>query len=97
VGKKIVWSKEALLRFDIVIDYLKSNWTEKEVISFVSETDRILKTIATNPEAFRKSKKTNYREVLITKHNLLLYSVSGGHIRLVTFWDTRQNPRKRFK
>jgi plasmid stabilization system protein ParE len=97
VAKEIIWSKQAEQRFDAVIDFLKVNWTDKEIIQFVTETQRVVETIKKNPEAFRKSEKTNYREALITKHNLLIYSVSKTHIKLITFWDTRQHPRKKAK
>jgi hypothetical protein len=36
-------------------------------------------------------------EALITKHNLLLFRIEGNRIELLTFFDTRQNPNKKFK
>lgn len=97
MAKEIIWSKQAQQRFEAVIDFLKVNWTDKIITQFVSETQRVIKAIAENPEAFRKSEKTNYREALITKHNLLIYSISKSQIRLITFWDTRQHHRKKAK
>ncbi len=44
---------------------------------------------------FRKTNKKNVREALVTEHNLLVYKIYPDHISLITFWDTRQNPKKK--
>lgn len=38
--KEVTWTLEAELRFFKVIEYLKSEWSDREVENFVSETDR---------------------------------------------------------
>lgn len=47
--KKVVWSDEAILTFNRVIEFLEENWSKKEIQKFVLETDRIIKFIAKNP------------------------------------------------
>lgn len=46
---------------------------------------------------FRQSKMQNIREAVVTKHTLLLYRVKQKQIELLVFWDTRKNPKKKFK
>ncbi len=94
MAKEIRWTPEALARFEIVIDYLEANWTEREVINFVSSTDKVIQLISENPKIFRKL-KLNIYEAIVTPHNILIYKVFPKRIEILTFWDTRQNPRKK--
>lgn len=44
---------------------------------------------------FRATNKKNVHEALVTPHNLLIYKVYAHQIEIITFWDTRRNPRKK--
>lgn len=95
---KIIWSPKAVDTFEDVIDYLQTNWTEKEIINFVAETEHIVHLISLNPHLFRSSEKENVFEAVITKHNLLLYQVNqtAKSIELLSFFDTRKDPKGKF-
>lgn len=95
---KIIWSPKAVDTFENVIDYLQTNWTEKEIRKFVVETEHIIQLISINPHLFRGSEKENIFEAVITKHNLLLYQVNQNAktIELLSFFDTRKDPKKKF-
>jgi plasmid stabilization system protein ParE len=97
MAKKIKWTIEAEAEFDKVILYLEQNWTDKEILKFISATNRVLNFISEFPLMFRKSKKKNIHEALVSEHNLLIYKVKKEHIEILTFWDTRQNPRRKKK
>src|SRR5947208_2297290 len=93
--KKIKWTSEAEESYDRIIQYLEARWTEKDIINFISPTERILKFISENPYLFRRSNKKHVHEALVTSHNLLLYRVKPKHIEWITFFDTRQNPKRK--
>jgi len=44
---------------------------------------------------FRETNIANVHEALVTPHNLLIYKIYPKRIDLITFWDTRQNPKKK--
>jgi len=94
---QIVWLPKAEERFDEIIDYLEKNWNDKVIADFLQKTNQKILQIKQRPKMFRRSQKMNIYEALITKHNLLLYRVVGNKIELLTFFDTRQNPDKKFK
>ncbi len=96
---KIIWSPKSEQTFDKVIEYLKDNWTNKEIYYFVDRTNKTVQLLSKNPFMFRGSEKENLHEVLITKHNLLLYQVSlkDKKVELLSFFDTRKNPKKKLK
>lgn len=95
---KIIWSPKAVDTFENVIDYLQTNWTEKEIRNFVMETEHVIHLISVNPHLFRSSEKENIFEAIITKHNLLLYQINQEikSIELLSFFDTRKDPKKKF-
>ena len=97
MARQIIWLPKSEERFDEIIFYLQKNWTEKEVSNFIKRTETVLNLISAFPRLCRRSKKKNIYEALITKHNLLLYRITRNNIELITFFDTRQDPKKRFK
>jgi plasmid stabilization system protein ParE len=98
MGKEIRWTDRAIKDFESVLNYLNSNWSDKEVINFISKAEKLTTIIVENPFLFRKTGTKNFRESLITKHNLLVYKVTKKQVFVVTVWDTRMHPvKKKFK
>jgi plasmid stabilization system protein ParE len=91
MAKEIKWTIEAEEKFDEILLYLENNWTASEVEKFIEATTKVLNYISEYPLMFRKSKKKNIHEALITEKQLLIYKVKPQHIELITFWDNRQN------
>ncbi len=92
---KIIWSAKAIDSFNKIIEYLEENWTEKQILSFTEKTDKTLQFLISGKIKFRTSGKKNVHEVLITKHNLLIYRIEKDSVELLLFYDTRQNPKKK--
>ncbi len=95
---KIKWTTRAKTDFSKVLEYLNENWGIREVENFINQTDIVLKGIAKNPQMFVEStKKNSVYKGFITKHNSLFYRVKPQkkEILLLTFWDNRQNQKKR--
>lgn len=92
---KIDWSPRAVQGYFSVLDYLKKEWGDRVVQSFVSRVDDILKLIIANPDLFpvSKSRKT-IRRCVITKHTSLYYRLNKSSIELIAFIDNRSNPKK---
>ena len=56
----------------------------------------LFEKLASDKIIFKKSESIKgVNEVLITKHNLLLYRVKNNEIELLTIFDTRQHPHKK--
>jgi plasmid stabilization system protein ParE len=93
---RILWSPRALENFHNVISYLEENWTEQVVRTFVIRTEKILQIILDHPEIFRTiSDKSQIREAVVTKHNLLIYKTTKTHLLVLAVFDTRQHPKKK--
>ena len=94
---EIIWLPKAEERFQEIIEYLYYKWNDKVIADFIKRTETVLRQVQRRPTMFKHSSRMNIYEVLITKHNLLLYQLKGSGIELLTFFDTRQNPMKKFK
>jgi plasmid stabilization system protein ParE len=94
---KVYWTKEASITANKIVQYLRAEWTEKEVDSFLDKVDEIIEVIAINPRLFRaSSKRQNIHLAIIKKRTILVYQVitHKKQIALLMFWFAKQNPKK---
>ena len=94
---EIGWSDEAKTTFDHNIFYLQSEWTDKEVIKFIQQTEQAIKRIEEYPESYppgNRSKK--YRKARLNKYIVLFYRYykSKSSVILLSFWNIKQDPSK---
>ncbi len=82
MAKKIIWSGRAIASFDKIIKYLEKDWTEKEIEKLILKTQKVLQQIESGSINFKSSGKKDVQEVLITKHNLLIYRLKRKSNRL---------------
>lgn len=97
VIKEIIWTDTAKLTFDNIVEYLRKEWTEREVQKFIAATTKMLFKLKRFPEISRPSaKRTNVRIGIINKHTQIVYHYQLGkeRIEILLFWNVKQNPRK---
>ena len=94
---EIVWTNRAEKGLSKTIEYLKSNWTKKEIVRFAERTEVIIRVICKNPNIFPASiKHKSIRKAAIDKNNSFFYQVDSVNriIYILTFYENRQNPQK---
>lgn len=94
---QVIWSLEAMNSFDSIVEYLKISFSEKEVSRFVKLVNRRLLLMEKFPKAGKKvTKAFQRRKIVLHKRTTLYYRVfeRNKEVRLLVFFDTRQNPRK---
>jgi len=95
---EIIWSELALQSFLSNINYLKTDWTETEIVNFTNATTYILQLLSIQPRIGRLTNKRAYlRKVLVSKRIILIYRFKPpiNIIELIQFFNTWQNPQKR--
>lgn len=76
-------------------EYLELKWSEKVRKEFAVKLYNAIKNIKINPESFPKSEiNLNFNKCVITKHCTLYYRFNKNEIRILSLFDTRQNPTK---
>ena len=95
MDRKIVWTPTATKQLNGIVNY----WNNRnKSFSYTRSIKKNLKSlqrlIAINP---RIGKKTNYPDVLakiFMSHFQVIYKVQGSIIVILSFWDSRQDPKK---
>jgi plasmid stabilization system protein ParE len=96
---KIIWSPETIETYIVVIEYLRQEWTEREVKNFMLRVDEKLEILSKQPLLGRiTGKRRKTHRTLINKQITIVYHYKPikKEIELVTFWHNSRNP-KRFK
>ena len=92
---EILWSDSAKVSFNKIVDYLRKEWTDREVEKFVQRTVEWLATLKRYPEMCRPStKRKNVRIGILDKHSQIIYHYKPKkkEIELLLFWSMKQNP-----
>lgn len=92
----IVWNKRAETSLDKITDYIREYFSQKEEDIFVLQILEILATIEEFPKAYPETKLfKRARKAVIHPHSTLFYRIeSKKKVRLLLFWDNRNNPKK---
>ena len=92
---KIIWTSESIQNLEIIINYLRTKWTEREVNNFLAKLDKAVALISTRPKLFRLTKyRSNIRKCVLTKQTTIYYSAESSEIKIMSLFDNRQNPDK---
>ncbi len=92
---QVIISDEVFSALNAVVLYLENKWSKKDAENFLLVFYKKVDMIAENPFIGRKiTKNPAVRKLLITKHNMLYYEVTGNQLALLTIFFTAQNPDK---
>ncbi len=70
----VIWSPQAVKSFEEIIEYLETNWTEKEIKNFVQKSNTIIGHICLKPKMYQESnKKKHQHKAFIYKPVSLVY------------------------
>jgi plasmid stabilization system protein ParE len=88
--KEIAWTAIAQNDFWEIVSYLKSSWPEKVLTRFENILHRKIALLKRQPGiGFKSSKYSRFRKTLVTRHYMLIYSVTKAHIAIHRLKHTR--------
>jgi len=89
---KIFWTDEAINNLEEILDYLKNNWSQKEIDNFKSKLARQINVIASNPKMFPVSiYNSRLRKAVLSKQTTIFYELKGNIIYLAYLFINRKN------
>lgn len=92
---QVIWTKEAQISFENIVDFLMASWTEKEASSFIDMVETTIFQIKKHPHMFKISEYDRQsREAFITKHTTMFYREIGNSIEIEYFWGNFQHSKK---
>ncbi len=94
-GYKLKWSLQARNDLKNIIDFISSNWSDKEVREFAKKLKKRINLIATFPAVFPKTlQKENIHRSVLTKNITIFYLEQDETVNIISVFDVRQNPSK---
>jgi len=95
---KIIWTPKANAKFISICEYIEHEWSERIARNFASNVYRMLDLLEIFPEIGSIEKKEkNIRGLVIIKQTTLFYTIKENKVILLTFFDSRQYPSKKFE
>lgn len=95
MSRKVIISKTAENRLNDLFKYLLENWSQKVKSDFIKKLDNKIILLKKHSEGFPESEKEKgLRKCVITKQTTMFYRFNSRQIKIITFFDTRQNPKK---
>lgn len=92
--KKIIWSAHASDQLKAVLDfYTKRNGNINYSLKILNEIDDLLKVLSQN-EFIGRLTSNKMTRVIPMKVYLIFYEIHKNQIKIVSFWDNRQNKNK---
>jgi plasmid stabilization system protein ParE len=93
MSRTVIISKLAERKLNKLFEYLIAKWSIKVKNEFIKKLDKSISLIKEQPESFLSSEKEKgLRKCVITKQTTLYYRFDKNKIKVVTLFDTRQNP-----
>lgn len=94
---QVIWSNKAKITYFKILDYLKDNWTKREIVRFAKRSQIVIQAICKNPQLFPTNlNHKDIRRAIVDKNNSFFYKVDSYKqiIYILTFYDNRQDPNK---
>jgi len=93
VSLPIDLSERAVETFDAICAQINERFGEKYEQRFEKSTIKVLELISQNPYLYQATKfDPNVRRALIDKISSVFYEVRQDRIKVLFFWDNRQEP-----
>lgn len=92
---KLFWSAESLKNLKDIINYLESEWSEKEVIRFKLKLSNHLDLIIRNPKIFPVSEfQPRLRKAVLIKQTTIYYEIREYEIHIAYLFNNRMDINK---
>ena len=93
--KEIILTPLAISDYDNIIEYLMSEWGISVTNDFIERFQNARILLAKNPGIFPfQDKVKQVQKCFLTKQNILYFKETDEVIKIITIFDTRQNPSK---
>jgi len=95
MAKQVILAPIAEQDYENVLDYLFNKFGLTVMSNFIQRMEKVCELISIDPEIYPYLDKVKQiRKCVVTKHNVIYFKEYETTIRIITVFDTRQNPDK---
>lgn len=92
---KVYLTRRAEKNYNSIKDYIAEEWGEGTAEEFAQKADKLFQLLQDFPE-MGPIEKENIRGFQLSRQTKLLYRVRDNKIIILSFFDVRQDPKKKF-
>ena len=93
---KIIWTRKAVGRFVDILDYIEEKFGKTARQHFKNKTKEFTILLKEFPEiGALEIRDRNLRAFQLTRQTRVFYRIKKDRIIILTFFDSRQDPKKR--
>ena len=82
--------------FDSIMEYIKKNWGDNSAKEFIQKADEFFKILKVQP-LIGQVEIDDIRGFQLSPQTRILYRIRGSKIIILSFFDVRKNPKKKFR
>ena len=92
---EVILTPRAEKNYEHITDYVFNKWGVLAANKFILRFQEACNLIASRPEIYPfAGKNKQVRKCVVTKHNTVYFIERENIIKIITIFDTRQNPNK---
>jgi plasmid stabilization system protein ParE len=80
--------------FDSIVENIKQKWGEKTASEFIQKVDEIFKLLKAYP-LMGQVESNDIRGFQLSRQTRILYRIRDNKIIILSFFDVRQDPKKK--
>ena len=96
-GLKVVWTEHALDELRRTVQYLESNFSDREINRLAEKIETVVRSISRFPDLYpESSQRQGVRRASVTKFNTLYYRTNEERrqIEILSFFPNRKDPEE---
>jgi len=93
MAKEVILTPVAIKNYDNIVTYLTRKWGTATANNFIDRFDQVQRAISRNPGIYPfEDRIKQIQKCMLTKHNVIYFKEYDEMIKILTIFDTRQNP-----
>lgn len=93
---RVYLTRRAEKNYNSIKDYIAKEWGERIADEFAQKADKLFQLLEDFPE-MGSLEKENIRGFQLSRKTRLLYRVRNNKIIILSFFDVRLDPKRKFK
>ena len=95
MGKEVILTPIAVNDFENVVAYLTYKWWIQATNNFIDRFEKVCVLLSEDASMFPfVNLNKQIQKCILTKHNALYFKNTDVAVKILTIFDTRQNPEK---
>ncbi|NJM78735.1 MAG: type II toxin-antitoxin system RelE/ParE family toxin [Flavobacterium sp.] len=92
--RELEFSQRSLREIDLIADYIEFKWSVRSKENFLKLLKKNFDLIESNLKLFQISNYKNLHKCVVSKQTSIFFMFDDYKIKIVSVFDTRQNPNK---